>query len=512
VTEFYGVMTSYLDDAYGEVEKALDLDGRHANGFAKSSYHQRLVSSLHACRVSLTRRLNRIEAVVAGLEDAIGPEEDPDEDEEAPDTPARATANTDWRAVERAASIERTYLRDLLDRLSALEVEDQLVDPKMRALVDVLRDRLPHDAVLVFSRYTDTLEACLRVFERSWSPAERPGFALYTGGDVWIDTDGTRARASKKGVTDALDDGAVRIVFCSEAASEGLNLQTARVLVNVDVPWNPARLEQRIGRIARLGQTAAEVLIYNLWYPDSIEARIYRRLLARRELYQLAVGQFPELVSRSIRDSVASRFDRSLELRGVDPLAELQRLRGEVQHRAIQRIWDVGSEAVPISEELRSRLRDALTRLVGGRRLQGLTVEAGSRRPLTLQHEVLQAFDQVDVAARGDVSERELVVIDEGEVPVAFGVMDGSEIAVVSATELHRLLLSAIGADALQLNGSPRLDLADLDRSAGLVRGSSRWLPDHDERRTLSEIETDAPAGQLRVRRLGTVTVSATRP
>jgi hypothetical protein len=58
----------YLDAAYGEVEKAIDPDGRHANGFAKSSYHQRLVSSLHACRVSLTRRLNRIEAVVGGLE------------------------------------------------------------------------------------------------------------------------------------------------------------------------------------------------------------------------------------------------------------------------------------------------------------------------------------------------------------------------------------------------------------------------------------------------------------
>jgi hypothetical protein len=73
------------------------------------------------------------------------------------------------------------------------------------------------------------------------------------------------------------------------------------------------------------------------------------------------------------------------------------------------------------------------------------------------------------------------------------------------------LLLSAIGADALQLDGSSRLDLADLDRSEELVRSSSRWLPDYDERRTLTEIETDAPAGRLRVRRLGTVSV-ATRP
>jgi hypothetical protein len=184
-----------------------------------------------------------------------------------------------------------------------------------------------------------------------------------------------------------------------------------------------------------------------------------------------------------------------------------------VQHRAIQRIWDVGSEPVPISEELRTQLRDALTRLVGGGRLQGLTVEAGSRRPLTLHHEVLQAFDHVDTAASGDASEQELVVIDEGDIPVAFGVMDGGgEVAVVPATELHRLLLSAIGAEALQLDGSPRLDLADLDRSVRIVRSSSRWLPDHDERRTLTQVETDPPAGQLRVRRLGTVSVATTRP
>ena len=85
----------------------------------------------------------------------------------------------------------------------------------------------------------------------------------------------------------------VSVVFCSDAASEGLNLQAARVIINIDVPWNPARLEQRIGRIARLGQRADTVKIYNLWYPDSVESKIYTRLLQRKDLYDLAVGEYP---------------------------------------------------------------------------------------------------------------------------------------------------------------------------------------------------------------------------
>ena len=90
-------------------------------------------------------------------------------------------------------------------------------------------------------------------------------------------------------------------MVCSDAAREGLNLQSASVVINVDMPWNPARVEQRIGRVDRLGQRAAEVIIRNVWYPESIEAEMYRRLFKRGETYKLVVGPAQEIISDALR-------------------------------------------------------------------------------------------------------------------------------------------------------------------------------------------------------------------
>jgi hypothetical protein len=84
---------------------------------------------------------------------------------------------------------------------------------------------------------------------------------------------------------------------CSDAASEGLNLQTASVLINVDVPWNPARLLQRFGRIDRFGQKAKELYFYNLIYPNSIEDRMYSRLHGRNVQFREILGNTPEVVT-----------------------------------------------------------------------------------------------------------------------------------------------------------------------------------------------------------------------
>ena len=89
-------------------------------------------------------------------------------------------------------------------------------------------------------------------------------------------------------------------MFCSSAANEGLNLQAASVMINVDVPWVPSELEQRIGRIARLGQKKPIVTVHNLWYPGSIEAEIYRRLISRQKDMWFAIGTFPEQIGDGI--------------------------------------------------------------------------------------------------------------------------------------------------------------------------------------------------------------------
>lgn len=508
IRDLYSVIQDYLDDAYGEVEAALDPDGKHGLGFAKSTYYQRLASSLHACRISLHNRLNKIESIEAGETTSLPLEDEGVEDEREV---AAAGPNTDWDQLARAASIERTYIRGLLDQLDRIErTTAGIADPKVRELISILRRYQGQDAVLVFSRYTDTLQGCLRAFRVAFE-RELPGHALYTGGEVWIDLGNGPHQADKQGVKDALDDGLVEVVFCSEAASEGLNLQTARVMVNVDVPWNPARLEQRIGRIARLGQQADEVTIYNLWFPDSVEAKMYSRLMARRDLYELAVGQFPEIISQAIRDALSSHYDLDQTF-AQDPLEELQRLREETQHRAIQRVWDAQREPVPGSEGLRTDIYELVADILAGQGNQApsptrATLEAGSRRPLWLAHpllDVLVGTSYEDVS--GSVVDLEVVDIDGR--PSSFAVRHDGGRWVLGATELGLILAGALRLRPLRIGTAERVDMQAGESSlAATVARLNRWLPDQGELTTVVDPAPAPPSGKISCRRIGTILI-----
>src|SRR5208337_1888785 len=82
----------------------------------------------------------------------------------------------------------------------------------------------------------------------------------------------------------------VKILLCTESASEGLNLQTCGVLINYDMPWNPMRVEQRIGRIDRIGQVYPRVWVRNYFYDQTVEATIYQRLDDRISSFENVVG------------------------------------------------------------------------------------------------------------------------------------------------------------------------------------------------------------------------------
>lgn len=82
----------------------------------------------------------------------------------------------------------------------------------------------------------------------------------------------------------------------TDAASEGLNLQRLGTLINLDLPWNPTRLEQRKGRIQRIGQIREEILIYNMRYRDSVEDRVHELLSSRLEEIHGLFGQIPDTI------------------------------------------------------------------------------------------------------------------------------------------------------------------------------------------------------------------------
>ena len=104
----------------------------------------------------------------------------------------------------------------------------------------------------------------------------------------------------------------VRVLLSSEIGSEGVDLQFSSIVVNYDLPWNPMRLEQRIGRVDRLGQTRKKVTILNLIYEDTIDKRIYDRLYDRLEIGRRALGELEAVLGEPIREITITLFDPTL--------------------------------------------------------------------------------------------------------------------------------------------------------------------------------------------------------
>ena len=107
------------------------------------------------------------------------------------------------------------------------------------------------------------------------------------------------------------DNPSIRVLISSGVASEGVDLQFCRVLINYDLPWNPMKVEQRIGRIDRIRQKAEKIIIWHLFYADTIDARIYKRLHERLEIFKYALGS----LEAALGDEMA-RLDEAL-LKGV---------------------------------------------------------------------------------------------------------------------------------------------------------------------------------------------------
>ena len=254
----------------------------------------------------------------------------------------------DISELRRAVSIECTSLSSLV--IEAEQLLNAGGDLKILKSIELAVECLEKkDAVLVFSRYTDTIDALLQEFARRKEDSKYV-YGIYTGKQSVIVKNGQKEACDKNTIKSELFAGRLKIVFCSDAASEGLNLQAARVLINVDVPWTPSRLEQRIGRIARLGQTAKEVDVYNVWYPNSIEARMYHRIQRRLEETNLAIGEFPEVVANSIKKAVLE--DSDADDAGI---RELRDIRNSYQTKALEKLW--ASEELNITTSKAVRLQ-----------------------------------------------------------------------------------------------------------------------------------------------------------
>jgi hypothetical protein len=119
-------------------------------------------------------------------------------------------------------------------------------------------------------------------------------------------------RLNRDEIKRRITTGELRLVIGTEAASEGLNLQRLGSLINLDLPWNPTRLEQRKGRIQRIGQLRPEVLIYNMRYRGSVEDHVHQLLSERLVNIRNMFGQIPDTledvwVAAALRDELEAK-------------------------------------------------------------------------------------------------------------------------------------------------------------------------------------------------------------
>lgn len=190
-------------------------------------------------------------------------------------------------------------------------------DPKVEAFVQVLLDknRLPNNKALVFSTFRHTL-AYLK--GHATDKGLRVGLVH---GDI---PDDDRATLRRRFALPKEDADAIDVLLSSEVGCEGLDFQFCDLLINYDLPWNPMRIEQRIGRIDRYGQKSEAVAIINLVTPGTVDADIYQRCLWRIGVFHHAVGGSEEIlgtITQELHD-IAESFN----LGPAERTARLQQL------------------------------------------------------------------------------------------------------------------------------------------------------------------------------------------
>jgi len=295
-------LNDYLSNYYNEYLSYLKMDERRGFGLIRAVYHQRFVSSFAAAYLTVKRRKEALEALLEGDEERLRElasemlEDIEDEiDEEELIEFMRSTVEKARNLIDRELAKLRALEGSLVSYSRAVTAAD---DPKLREIRRVVVGlRNEGRKVLVFSKFTDTVDV-VRDFLSLELGNDRVG--TYTGKGGELDGGQRIWRVVEKDAVRKALEGRVDVLVCSEAASEGLNLQAASAVVNVDMPWNPARVEQRIGRVDRIGQTTDVVKVVNVWYPETYEAKMYKVLFEREKIWWIIAGPASGIIAQRL--------------------------------------------------------------------------------------------------------------------------------------------------------------------------------------------------------------------
>jgi superfamily II DNA or RNA helicase len=397
--QLYAAVTNYVRDEFNRADALANDKQAGTVGFALTILQRRLASSPEAIYQSLRRRRDRLEsrlrelqlqkrASEIGATIAAGSQQlDVDDLEDLEDAPVDEVEETEEKILDQATTA-RTLAElqaeiETLKRLEALaaDVRRSGEDRKWKELAGLLAEIFtpaalagraaepragyddgmarpqasPRQKLVIFTEHRDTLNYLQRKIA-----------TLLGSQEAVVVIHGGMGREERAKVQEAFNhDPEVRVLIATDAAGEGINLQRAHLMINYDLPWNPNRLEQRFGRIHRIGQT--EVChLWNLVAEETREGDVYRRLLEKLEEARQALGGrvfdvLGKLVfeGRPLKELLveAIRYGDRPEVRArlnqvVDQALDRVKLQDLLEERALARDAMDASRVLRIREEM----------------------------------------------------------------------------------------------------------------------------------------------------------------
>jgi SNF2 family DNA or RNA helicase len=341
--KLYEAVSEYTGDGWAELnrKRKISESERNIGKFLLALVQKRMVSSPASLRETLRRRINSIvetrtvsringgdsQSIKQLLKNYDRGEFMEDEDKELIERYIE-TRKIQQMYAERTNEVKT--LRDLLASCEHLISSGQ--DSKLKWLTNFLKgvfEKDPQEKVIVFTEYRDTLDYLRAELEAKWFLGRDAIVLIHGGMPLGEDEneEGSKLYAERR-----FNEPETRLLLATDAASEGLNLQRyCHILVNYELPWNPNRLEQRIGRIHRYGQRRT-AQIYNLMIERSKEAEIFKRLQTKIEVIRKQLGNMAEVLGVleriSLEDVILRVLDRSVDMAeaGVIADAELKRM------------------------------------------------------------------------------------------------------------------------------------------------------------------------------------------
>ena len=352
--QLYDDTTEYLRHVYNKAK----LLNQSAARLAMNVFQRRLASSTYALLRSFERRIEKLNTVIDNVQSGritmeqlltfqrrISEDDDILEvktaDDESTEDGREENEVAEDRLLEGVIAtsladlvVERQQVEQLCDL--AQRVHDTGHESKFDRLRTVITDpKFTSEKLIVFTEHRDTLDFLVR----------RLGGMGYTGQIAMIHggMHYTERQKQVERFRQPSAEGGAHFMICTDAAAEGINLQFCWIVINYDIPWNPARLEQRMGRIHRYGQTHDPVIILNLVAPSTREGGVLKTLLDKfekirkrlrsdkvydsigRMFVDVSIKKYMEMAILGDPKSIAKELDGRLTKEQVEALAERER-------------------------------------------------------------------------------------------------------------------------------------------------------------------------------------------